>query len=141
MTSILFRILGALSFLVGAAWAIMALGVPMPATSTSAASAGAVLGKIATISPGIGLAITGLLFLAIGEALGHLQRIARSSAKTALNTADLLKSLSKPALLPDAAANFNDAVQLFQAKTGKAEPGAAIRDLATDALRQRGFLR
>jgi uncharacterized membrane protein len=41
----------------------------------------------------------------------------------------------------DAADEFNEAVRLYQKHHGHQDAGAAIRVLATDALRQQGFLR
>lgn len=44
-------------------------------------------------------------------------------------------------LRDDAADDFSSAVLLYQKHTGCAQPGDAIRMLATDALRRQGFLR
>lgn len=137
----LFKLLGTIVFLLGLAWSAIIFASPIPAATTAAASTGLMIGRAVAIAPGLGIALSGLLLFAIGEALWLLARIARSAASTMHSAADIADALERPSVRTDAAANFNDAVKIFQAQTGKAEPGLAIRELATDALRQKGFLR
>ena len=52
-----------------------------------------------------------------------------------------LEAPAGPKLRADAASDFGAAVLLYQKHMGCAEPGDAIRMLATDALRREGFLK
>lgn len=136
----LFRLLGASAFVLGLIWTLAVLATPDGSPSSGAVYAGMFIGKVLAATPGLSLAFAGLMLLAVGETLWQLGRIARLASKAVNNTAEIAEALQVPKPKEGAATTFNDAVQLFQAKTGKSEPGAAIRDLATDSLRQKGFL-
>lgn len=48
---------------------------------------------------------------------------------------------AKPIMRKDAASDFNAAVLLYQQQQSHADPGTAIKQLAAEALRQKGFLK
>jgi len=139
MISILFRLLGALALVAGILYTGAMLAVPTPGAGNYAG--GAMIAKLALATPGMGLILSGLLLIAVGEVLWHLQRIARYARATMDSAADIADALEPPKQRKDAAATFNEAVRLFQDTTGKTEPGVAIKELATEALRTKGFLK
>ncbi|RYE59902.1 MAG: hypothetical protein EOP20_03925, partial [Hyphomicrobiales bacterium] len=85
MTSILFRVFGGLAVLIGLVWTALVVAVAFSA-SPAPAIAPDTIGRAMAAAPGIGLIFSGLLLMAIGEALWHLERIARSAAKIVHNT-------------------------------------------------------
>ncbi|AEQ50792.1 hypothetical protein [Pelagibacterium halotolerans] len=54
---------------------------------------------------------------------------------------DLANAIAPGEPRKDAAKDFNDAVMLYQRHAGRKDAGDAIRDLAADALRSKGFLK
>lgn len=105
------------------------------------------LGLVATIvlaGIGVWFMLLGVLLLIFGggrRVVVHHYRD-RKSRRERVAKSKIVEAPSPTRLLrDDAVDDFPSAVLLYQKHAGCAEPGDAIRMLATDALRRHGFLR
>lgn len=86
--NLVFYLLAALFVAVGVAWAALVFGnaSAIPAGNPYAGAA-----IVVAAAPAVSLALSGLVFLAIGRALGHLSLIARAT----VDTADVMEAVAR----------------------------------------------